>query len=414
MERTQEMNFPSEDFEYIPKSRLKAEEIASEKFFGKQLLSPEFVEKTREPIRKTLTEFGAHALTGASGLVNMVSGLFGAPESFRKYIPTPESFKKQLESWTGESLEPKNIWEEYAQDIAARAGTIAGLGGARSLTAGIGVPIAGSTVKQVLKKGGANEQTQAAATMLTDMFLGTRGLANPRDTARIFHREAEQLIPPGQLVNARTLETEMRDIVTRLSRGGHNPETAPVIAKANEIIQRIQQGNGRIDPRDLYAFRTSVNAIRGDPTTLEGGRRWLDSLNRHLNTELTAYGTSQNPQFLHALREGDEILQGLSNSRRAVSLFRAKAPTDLRNPVTWIAFGLSPKTWATGAGLTKSLEMFHRVLTSPALRRYYTNAVRYALGGDGKAAVHEMKAFDKKANQEFPDLEEGEFEFLPR
>ena len=45
-----------EDFEFIPKSRQKAEEVAKGLYlFGKETFTPEQIEKVREPLRKTLT-----------------------------------------------------------------------------------------------------------------------------------------------------------------------------------------------------------------------------------------------------------------------------------------------------------------------------------------------------------------------
>lgn len=403
------------NFEFIPKSRQKANEIAEERIFGYKPFTGEQIEKVREPIRKSLTEFGANFLAGPSGLLNFVTGLVGTPKSVRKYIPTPEDFKKNIESFTGESLESSNPWEKMAQDISGKAGTIASLGGARTGAGLLGVPITGEAVKQGLKYGGAPEWMQTTGVLLTDLLMGKKGLANPRETASAFHRQAERLIPQGASVNGQNLLNDMQNIVTRLSRGGHNPETAPVIAKANEIIQRIQQGNGAIDPRDIYAFRTAVNAIRGDPATLQGGRKWLDSLNHLLNRELTTYGTQQNPQFLATLNEGDQIVQGLSNGRRAMNFLRAKVPENIRNnPVAAMLMFLKPKQYLTHLGLVKSGEIGHQLLFSPAIRRYYGNAVRYSLEGNGKGAIHEMQKLVKESKKEFPQLEEGEFEYSPK
>jgi len=401
------------DFEHIPISRQKAEKVArSFDFYGYQPFSAEQIEKVREPVRKTLTTLGASAIAAPSNLLNFATGLFSSNAS--KYIPKTQDLMKNIEKWTGESLEPSNFWEEYAMNIAGGVGSFLGLGGGRSLAGTLATPIAAETAKQTLKYGGAPEWMQTAGALITSVLSGTRGAPNPTEAARQFHRTAENLIPSGAMINAQGLASSLQKMITRLERGGTNPETAPVLNKAREILQRINQGNGQIDPRDVFAFRTAVNAIRGDPQTLQGGRRFLDGLNRMLNRQLRQYGKTQNPQFYEVLNEGDKIVQGLSKAQRASNFLKAHVPIgeEAKNPYTWLFFALKPKTLITGLGAKKLAEFAHRLTMSPALRRHYGRTIRYALEGNAKGAAKELSSFDREANKEFPEMEQGDFELI--
>lgn len=407
------MTVPEQDFEFVPKSRQIAEEIASEKIFGWQPFTAEQIEKVREPVRKTLVRGGAATLGATSDVVNFLARLAQVPEEYRSKIPSTEKFKKYIEEFTGETLEPSNRGEEIAGNIAERAGSIAGLGGARSAVSGLLVPVAGETVRQGLKSGGAPEWVQAGATLLSDFLLGKKGMPNPREAARSFHKEADKLIPATDFVDARTLEQSMRKIVSTLSRGGASPSKTAALNKAKEIITNIEENAGHIPAKDLYAYRTAVNDIMGDPSLLQGAKKYLQVINQSLNKELTTYG-KQNPAAIDSLRKGDALVQGLANSRKASQFLRAKAPQDLKNPLSWIAFAINPKTYLTAVGATKAYEMTHRIFTSPALRKHYFDTIKYALKGDGKAAIHELRKFDSIAEKEFPDASDGDFEFIPK
>jgi hypothetical protein len=409
------MTIPAEEesFEYVPKSRQIANEIAEEKIYGWQPFTGEQIEKVREPVRKTLVRGGAATLGATSDVIKFLATLAQVPEGARNKLPSTENFKKYLEELTGESLQPSNFGEEVAGNIAERVGTVAGLGGARTAASAFLVPVAGETVRQTLKAGGAPEWLQTGATLLTDLFLGSRGSPSPREAARISHREADRLIPATDSIDGTRLLNEMNKIRTDLTRGGTSPAKTAALTKTQEIIDTINRNGGRMPAKEAFAFRTSVNDITGDPTLLQGAKRYLSAINRSMNRELDVYGL-QNPKAIEALREGDRLVQGLANSRKATEFLRAKAPTDLRNPVSWLAFGLNPKTYLTSVGLTKAAEMTHRIITSPELRKHYFNTVKYSLTGDGKAAIHEMRKFDEAAARAFPELEEGEFEFIPK
>lgn len=402
------------EFEFIPKSRQIANKIAEEeKIFGWQPFTGEQIEKVREPVRKTVLRGGASILGASSDVIKFLAHLVQVPAEARNKIPSTDAFKKYIQQFTGESLDPSNSGEEIAGNVAERIGSIAGLGGARSAVSGVLVPIAGETVRQSLKYGGAPEWLQAGATLLTDLALGSRGAKNPREAARMFHNEADKLIPTTDVVDARKLLQKMNNIKTTLSRGGTSPAKVAALTKVDEIIDTISKNNGKIPAKELYAFRTSVNDIMGDPKELEGAKRILIGLNGMLNKELDLYG-KQNPSAIKILREGDQIIQGLADSKKATEFLRAKAPSDLKNPVSWLAFGLNPKTYLTAVGFTKGAEMTHRISTSSALRKHYFNTVKYALLGDGKAAIYEMRRFDEAASKAFPEMEDGEFEFLPK
>jgi len=408
------------DFEFIPKSRQKAEEISKDlSFFGKELFTPEQIEKVREPIRKVGTTWGARLLGAPADLLKMAATFFRVPQRDLEKMPSSENFMKFLERQTGESLAPSGKGEQLAQEYAGGLGSLMGLGGAGGKLATVLLPAINIGLNEGFDQVDKRffkvpDIIRSGTILLTDMLIGSRGGKGARGIAREYHRAADNVIPEGAMINAKALKRDMENIRTKLSRGGTSPSKVPVLKKADEIINIIDKNNGMIPANETYAFRTAVNDIIKDPTTMTGAKRYLSGINKSLNKELQLYGKTQNPKFLAYLNEGDQILQGLSNSAKATRILRAKAPADLKNPLSWIAFGLSPRTYLSGLGLAKASEMIHRIVTTPALRKHYLNAIGRAFQRGGKGAVNEIKGFERAANKEYPELLEEEFEFIPK
>ena len=399
------------EYDYVSPQRQKAREISQEKIFGWQPFSEEQILKQRNAIGHILNEFQANLTGGLGSLADLLGlknqsnvnkMLFPGLSQLVEVLPTVEERRQKLRpSFTEQDYQPSETIQRFGQ-------------GAGLLGSGLSTPIPGTNLARLAfgatatpivglaaKKMGAPDWAQTGLEMLTLVGSSLYGKPSILETQRNLYRQADRLLPRNASVNTTNLHNWAQALYNRLSRRGHDPETAVVLRKLEDIIQGTQAGTTNVN--QLKDWRTSINSIMGDPATLKGTRRLLPRITQNLNRFMNRYGQT-NPIWLEAQRRADTFHAGLENSNRLTRFLEAKV--NVNNPLTWLAFG-AKKT--LGAAATASgAKVLTRILTNPEMRRYYNNVIRYASQREAKMAQYYTNKLEKKIENEFPAQQNDE------
>lgn len=391
-----------DDWDYKTPFRKKSEDISKrEKFFGKEIFSPEQVEKARAAVGYPLQELTSHLLGGIGDVSQGVRALTGAEEP-QKRLATSQDIKEDL----GDTFVPK---EYEPSEVEKRIGQGAGIFGsllgtpvrgmtARSIPiASIGAPLVGASLKSL----NAPEWAQIAGENAALVASSLRGQHSINRAKNLSYRRADRHLPQNAEVGASSLNNWTRAMVNSLERQGYNPKNTPLINKLNDIIKATSTGRANIGR--LASLKQSIHDIMGDPATLKATRKIFPRLSRRINQTLERYGRT-NPQWWENFRRGDLLHGGLENSKKATAFIRNKANPN--NPLTYLVFGVKGVLGATG--IAKGLEVLHRITTNPEMRRYYANALRYAFQGEARAMNYYVNKLDRKISKKFPPKKEDE------
>ena len=349
-----------------------------------------------------------------------------------KIIPTSQDIRRQLH----ENLpytKPRNDYEKFTNDVLGTASLFLIPGGqariglfpnmsrySRSFLKSLGVNLTGKGTEQLTgskEKGGYAKMGSLFLLSLLDKRNANRYIGS------IYNQAENALQQSGNpTVNANRLTNNLNQLRENLTQGTLAPTENAVVNEIDSILEHVQ--NGRIGVRNLWGSLRSTNEnlqriIREAASAPERtrARAFYRTLNRNLNQELENYGRT-NPSFGVPFEEAQRGFQTINRSnllRRAASSLIGKdinpALLHLFSGSAGGAAALAGKSvggissiLSPGAAILGSsygiLKMLYRMNRSPALRRYYLNAINQATGGNITQFGREVEKMDKIIEKE--------------
>ena len=387
-----------------------------------------------------LGEAGRHVSRSLARAGESVLGLPGdllsivrAPE----LLPKTSTIRKHVtEKLTGDYLKPQSKAEEFFDNVVEDAALLwtptkflKGSKTASSLIKMAAKGLAGSLAKSALgnvaagsaEKFGGGPKSQVAAKIGTMLLLNRVGKQKPREYAKGLYEKADALMPssrkkislgpgspPSQLVNAPSLKAYTITEARKLAKGGFSkPETEAL--KKLKILYSKFEGN-QISMEELTRVKRSIQAdIPVVARELGKETRYAKMMNG-LTGEISKTIQNQKrrfPEFVKAYNEAESAYSAVRASEVVGNAIKKhiKIPYVRSSPVLGALLGgasLFPKLRAA-TGIVpayKTWQILYRVSKSPAMRRYYSQAISAATKGNYRVMNHNFAQLDKLARKQ--------------
>lgn len=336
-------------------------------------------------------------------------GLVGELPAPLKLLPTSEELKKASIEGTGGFTAPKNEVEKLGDEVTETATNllIPTGGGQMSFLRALGSSAFGTALRKGAEVLGAPEWAQnlvkAGGTIGAAMFRPD----GARDYADSLYKQAEKDIPADFSLPGGWLLTKFTDLLSKLKLGGHNPNSAPVIAKLEEAVNHIQQNGGQLNVRWAQAFRQAINAIVEDPETAKGAEKLFGPISKQTLNAMTPVRHVY-PEYWKNYNNAQEAFGSIAQSRTlSRTINRALKGTPIKSglglALTSGAASVAGKSIAPAAVLggsfafLKGAELMARVVQSPALRGHYLGLLQAASKQNAPEIIKYMRKFDEEA-----------------
>jgi hypothetical protein len=361
----------------------------------------------------SLTEYGAEKLGVPENIRNKVRDI--APLFVPGTgLPTSEDVKEKItEKRSGEYLKPRSKGEEISDEIVQDAVSllIPGPGklpksakGFKSLLRSIGIAAGGVGSKEIAKQAGVGEGGQTAAKLGAMLLLGTTGRGGPKKYVGKLYNEAEEAIKGNPKVSASSLEKNLSQLKSSLSKGLEAPTEKAVLSKINALEGKVK--NGKIGVDELWASKRSINeelskALFENPDKASQARakKLFKKINKDINKELTKYG-EQNKDFGKAFRSADEGFATLAKSNKIENFIRKNSKYSPASALLYPIMHMAPSPTvgaAVGAATAyKGGQLAYRLSKSPTLRKYYKEVLQSAAKENSAAMNRALQKMDKE------------------
>jgi hypothetical protein len=344
------------------------------------------------------------------------------------HLPTSEEIKhKVTKPLTGEYTEPRSkdqkFYQDTIQDIVRffAPGTSANRFTRLSPASKVAIPIYANMGKEISKDLGFSPSTQELVKMGLMLGMDLHGRSNTRGYAGYLINEAERMVRPGQMMNARHIEHRLNQVEANLRRGGTDPSTTRALQTIQEVRDRIH--NGQIETADLMAFRRRLNSVieSGGGYDVPGASRpaWTRNMQRVKNRIIGSVDRElrrTNPEAARLWREGNQAFSVFAQSNRMGNWMRRQAA---RNPIASQALKLmmGPAAYHAGEsimaalpkaalaavptyGAIKAYQITTRAMRSPTIRQHYRNVMNAAARENSILFNESMKKLDKALIEE--------------
>jgi len=303
--------------------------------------------------------------------------------------PTSSQVKKQItERLSPSYFEPQNEIEAKADEVVTDvANLLVGGAGKISLPAALGKSLLSNLSAEAARAFGGGEKTAQAAKLgtlvMTDLI--SKNYKGPGKFIGSLYEDMRSSIPEGAEIPAKSFASKIRNIEKELKLG--DPKTASkqlVFDKIKAAKSAIKGKN--IDPRELEALLTDTNEVIYNNKDLMRKQNLIFKFKDAVLDSLGEYG-KENPEFFDkwklakqataATKIGDNV------SKYAKQLLSPKSlPYSLAlfGGLGFIPGGIGAKAATLGiaAGGSYIANLSQKVARSPALRKYYMNAIKSA------------------------------------
>ncbi len=360
------------------------------------------------------------SIIGAPGdIYSFVKGLFGGDSE--TILPTSKSLRDKTASLSQGYTEPKNEVEEKAGEVIQDISSFMLPGaGKYSAIRNIGIPLVANLAQEGVKYAGGEKSSVAAK---IGLMVGLDLLVHKGKGARAFagelFNESEKLIPEGATLRSSKFTKGISNLEKTLESGGSSPSTEKALKKVHEIKSRLS-GN-EIEVKELIDFRKKINELKSElggfniempPKLKKKAIANLDNVKKEVVTALDEYGAVHNPEFREINRSANEAYAAYESSDK-IKTFLKKHATP-KSPVAKTLFGLGGVVgYAKGASLAKlapltpalyagyeGYKVFHQVMKSPTLRKFYGNILKGAASGNASEVSRNMKALEKELDDD--------------
>ncbi len=352
-----------------------------------------------------IKEVGRNATRLASRIVETVggipgdiqslleSGLFAGfefltgkqlPEEFHtRKFPTSGELKEKSQKTFGEYVKPQSATEKTLDDYTEK---VASLLGPMKFRRALGIALGSQTAKEGIKLLGLGEGAQAAGDIGTMFFLSALNPGGAMKFSSSQFEKANQLAK-GASVQATNLESNVKNLLSDLSKGVPTTSKNSVMKPAEELLKKINKG--KIDVQDLTAAKRDISSIMGEPETLKGAKKLLKVLGKEVDQAIKPFEKIR-PDFAKAYRPANEIFGAVMEGSKASNFMKKTLGTKsvigatlaeiaLGHPEAIIpTFGLA----VGGIGAASTLDFLTRLSKSPELRKYYNKVLLAAAKED--------------------------------
>ena len=343
-----------------------------------------------------------------------------------KVFPTSSEVRQSFEQ-AMPYLKPSNEYEKFTNNLYGTATQFLLPGGQaqvgltrahpaiRSLIKSLGVEIAGTGTEKLT---GSKEKGDIAR--MGSMFLlgmADRPGAN-RYLGEIYNRATNALQQAGNpTFDAARITQRLTNLRTRLSQGTRAPSEQAVINEIDRILEHVQQG--RMPVQNAWSSLRSLNenrlaaqrSIAGRTNRLRA-RNLFNEVGSALHDELNNYGRI-NPDFGTPFQEAQTGTRTLHQSNLIQQTVENLTGFEVNHPGIMHLFGSGIGATAAAAkhsvvtapniiGLAayQASKILFRMARSPALRRYYTNAIRAGIQENIPQMAKEIQKMDDVLTKE--------------
>jgi len=415
--------------EFLSRAKLISENKQPEFLSRAKLVSApeeqyESEEETQRNIERNQAQFTSRMGEGVLGLpgdlVNLVGGLFG----YNPDMPGSQKLRELSEEATGGYTKPQGELEERVgetlQDMALFA-----LPGAKhyGVARNLGIPVVANLAKEGIKYSGEGETGQAAGklgTMVILDLLSHRGsLGTSKEYATSLFKKADEAIPKGLSINSSNLEKSLDVLEKSLKAGGEKPSTGDALKKISEIRGSIK--NGKIDLKDLVAYRPAINEwidkYKGFDIAvpLSVKNKIIHNLNQVKGEVIKSaeeYGSKYNPEYLKLSQSANEAYSAWAQSNKIKNFIEKHASSKIKSSGAKLLLAGALGSGVGGAGVLAGgaiagvsgltagggYKILQTILRSKSstLRNHYFNIIQGASVGNIPQVVKNVVALDKE------------------
>ena len=368
---------------------------------------------------------------GTSRILETVAGMPGDLYSFGKFLfgadpetnlPTSKSLKEFSEKASLGYTKAKNEGEEKSDEVLQDIASFMIPGaGKYNMVRNIGIPVVANLAKEGIKYGGGEKSADAAkiGTMIALDLMNLKGGGAKKFAGNLF-AESEKLIPEGATLSSPKLQKSFSHLEKSLESGGSRPSTEKALKKVGEIQTKMK--DGKIKVKELVDFRKAINEIKSElggfeiqmPKAIKKKAiANLELVRKEVANGLNEYGSKHNPEFLKLNKAANESYAAYEASDKMARFIKDKAKSAIKNPGIKTILGIAGvgshiaiagKATAVGAvpilAGYESYKIFHQVMQSPTLRKFYGNILKGAASGNASQVIKNSKALEKQYEKE--------------
>ncbi len=327
-----------------------------------------------------------------------------------KILPTTQQHRKSTESTIGEYIKPKNKVEKFIDDIVQDATALA-IPGAK------GAKLGKTAFSALAKSTGANVLGEVAQDLTADekkgayAKLGSLFLFSLFDKPRAAQAIGELYKPLSEKVvnlspvSAASLENNLGNLKSKLSKGTLAPSEKFVIDEADTILAKIK--NGKITPEEAWASKRSLNeklskVLFDIPRKSDQARarKLAKSVIHDLDSTLKQTA-KQDPKFYKDLKSADKAFGTIAKSNLVSNYIEKNMKYNpLTHGIMTLFQGSIGSSAATAILPYQVGKMLYRITNSPELAKHYANVLSAAAAEDSIVMNREMKKLDQKMQEQ--------------
>jgi hypothetical protein len=339
------------------------------------------------------------SLTGESRLPKEIPFIPGSAD-IKKYVTEPMG--KYLPKGY---LEPQGKYEKLGDEYFSDLVSLFAPGGmtkkAAAITSGVG-NLSKFAAKEMNFGEGVQSGVKTGSMLLTSL-LGIPGVkAFMKDNYEV----AEALLPEGLELSMKPAQKTIGLLKKEISRGGSTGSKDYMLDKINQIESKTL--NGKMKTEDVWGFKKDASEWMSELKDPKRFKKLVPNLQHDFNQILEEAGQS-NPEFLRALRVGDNIYKGLvTASPLSEALQKYVSPEKVGMITGAVLLGTgSPlkavKTLGAGIAMKNVVKGIEALKNSSEIRKYYLGALAAAAKKNGPAVTRMVSKMDEKMSQINPE-----------
>lgn len=332
-----------------------------------------------------------------------------------KLFPKSEDIRENVTNFIfGKKLEPKNKWEEKADNLVSDFAALAipMPGSQLKLLKPALLAAGGNVASEVVGQVGGSEKQKTYAKLGT-ILAGS--MINPKSAEKLkdsLYAEARQAKPANAKVSGKALLKNTNDFEKQLLKGD---PSAGSKKKALSLVKEIKDKvkNNEINVDELEEFKRNINEARSslydefkaDKLGRKTAKRNLDHVSGLIDGALDEYGKI-NPEWKSVYRQANEVHGAIAESHKARNyIAKAVRKYGMHSilPLLGIGhYGGAPAIGglagaaAAGTAIVGGGEIAIRFAKSPTLQKHYMNLVNSALKEDSLAVHQNLKKLQKE------------------
>jgi len=335
-----------------------------------------------------------------------------------KLFPKSQQVRDLNKFLFGAKIEPKNKWEEKADnaisDFAALALPFPG-SQLKLLKPGL-LAAGGNIASEVVGQIGGTEKEKTYAKLGTFLVGSMINPGSAKKLEKNLYDQARGARPNDAKVKTNELIKKTKDLEKQLSKGDPNASSKK---KSVDLLKEIRSKvkNNEIDIEELEQFKRDINEARSglyetfktDKVGRKSAKRNLDAVSNVVDDTLKSYGR-KNPEWESFYRPANEVHGAIAQSQRVRNKLVQVAKKYSHHailPILGIGHmggaaaieGIAASA-AVGAGIVGTGEIISKVMKSPTLRKRYMDLINSALKDDVVAIRENMDKLERELQEE--------------